>query len=106
MQQTQSPARRAAAMRREVRALLIELKAQIGDEYRAPGCEDESTPSIQITIGAGAGLESWNYQTGDNSYSGGAYGFPFWGVVTLDRRSNCADLAADAVDQIIDQIGK
>lgn len=94
--------KRAAAMRRDIRTLLISLKNDIGDEYRAPGCEDDSAPSMQVTIGAPADLYEWSYQTGDNSYSGGAYRFPHWGVITLYRRSNCGALADDAIGQILD----
>lgn len=46
--------------------------------------------------------EAWSYQTGDNSYTGGAYGHPFWGVVSLYRRSNSAALADDIREQLAD----
>lgn len=49
-------------------------------------------------------MKSWSYQTGDNSFTGGAYGQRYWGVVTLFRDSDPADLAADAVGQIFDQL--
>jgi len=89
-------------MQRDVRALLIALKREIGDEYRAD--EESTVPSMQVTIGASADASAWNYQSGDNSYTGGAYGFPYWGVVTLYRRSNSGELAADACAQIFDQL--
>lgn len=88
---------------RAVRALLIELKGTIGDDYRASDDPDDSTPGMQVTIGASVsedGSLSWSYQTGDNSFTGGAYGHPFWGVISLYRRSNCTDLAKEAIDQI------
>lgn len=84
---------------KDIAALLRELKPTIGDEYRAEGCEDDPTPSMTVTIGADADGD-WSWQTGDNSFSGGAYGYPYWGVITLTRRANCTDLARDAVDQI------
>jgi hypothetical protein len=85
----------------EIRSLLIELKKTIGDDYRADG--DCDYPSMCVTIGAD-GKGNWRYQTGDNSYTGGAYGYPHWAVITLDRRSNCADLAHDALYQLADLV--
>lgn len=95
--------KRAAAMRRDIRALLISLKPTIGNSYRSPWDENETRPNMQVTIGAPANLYEWAYQTGDNSYSGGAYCFPYWGVITLYRRSNCRALADDAINQILEQ---
>ncbi len=83
---------------REIRALLIDLKRHIGDEYRAD--EESEAPSMSVTIGTDG--NGWNYQTGDNSFTGGAYGFPHWAVVTLERRSNSTDLARDVVSQLRD----
>jgi len=48
------------------------LKQYIGDDYRAS--EDEDTPGMCVTIGFTPETEdndaSWNYQTGDNSFTG------------------------------------
>lgn len=98
----QSIDRKAARLASCVRELLISLKRDIGDDYRA---DDESTtPSMCVTISAPADLSDYGWQTGDNSFAGGAYGYPYWGVITLTRRSNCRDLARDAIGQIVDQI--
>lgn len=89
----------------EIRSLLIHLKSTIQDDYRASEFDDEdSRPSMSVTIGAD-GRGRWNYQTGDNSYTGGAYGYPHWAVVTLDRRSNCTSVANEVLDQLADLIG-
>jgi hypothetical protein len=79
--------------------LLIGLKATIGNDYRCTDDPDDDTPGMLVTIGASPD-GSWHYQTGDNSYSGGAYGHPAWGLCYLYRRSNCAELARGAVDEI------
>ena len=86
---------------KDIRALLIDLKADIDDEYRAyDDCDvGDTTPSMLVTIGADDSGD-WSWQTGDNSYSGGAYGYPHWALVTLTRRANCTELARDAVAQI------
>jgi len=81
----------------EITALLVDLQKTIGDEYRAS--EEDEEPSMLVTIGANES-GGWNYQTGDNSFTGGAYGLPFWGVVSLYRDSDCAELAKDSLDQI------
>ena len=75
--------------------LLRALKVDIADDYRA---SDDSQPGMRVTFGLSAD-GSWSYQTGDNSFTGGAYGHPFWGVISLYRRGNCKDLAQYAFDQ-------
>jgi len=56
-------------------ALLRELIPEIADEYRATDDPEDSEPGMCVTIGTNDELDSWGYQTGDNSYSGGACGF-------------------------------
>jgi hypothetical protein len=91
------------------RRLLVRLKEDIGDEYRCSDDPHDNTPGMCVTFGAkpneDGGLD-WSYQTGDNSYSGGAYGYPNWAVVYLYRRSNCKELAADAMGEIGDAIAQ
>lgn len=97
-------AKKNRAVERELRDLLITLKLDIGDDCRAEGCEDSTTPSMTVTIGGtveGGVITDWNYQTGDNSFTGAAYGFPHWAVITLHRRSNSTELAREAVDEIL-----
>jgi hypothetical protein len=87
----------------DVIALLRELQGDIDDDYRAD--EDSDEPGMCITIGASAD-GSWSYQTGDNSYTGGAYRHPVWGVGTLlqaDDDDAIRRLAEDLVSQIGDQ---
>lgn len=96
-----------ATLERDIAKLLKSLKPDIGDEYRA--CEDDECPGMQVTIGATPdddGNLAWHYQTGDNSYSGGAYSHAHWGVIYLYRRSNCVDLAKGAVGEIADSIAQ
>jgi hypothetical protein len=94
---------------KDLRALIIELKSQIGDEYRGssyegPGAEESSVPSMDVTVGADmTDKDNWSYQTGDNSYTGGAYGYSYWGVTEITRRSNSTEVARDLQDQLLDQ---
>jgi hypothetical protein len=92
---------------REIRALLIQLKPTIADDYRATDDPDDNLPGMTVTVGATVtddGEIGWSYQTGDNSFTGGAYSHATWGVGYLYRRSNCADLAKQLVDEIADQL--
>ena len=96
--------KRAKQIENEVYRLLVSLKSDICDDYRASDDPEDNTPGMQVTISSDDSLSSWSYQTGDNSYSGGCYGDPNWGVIYLYRRSNCRELAKDAVDQICEAI--
>ncbi len=83
----------------EIARLVRAIKSDICDEYRA--FEDDEIPGIQLTIGVSED-GSWSYQTGDNSYSGGAYSHPYWGVAGVYRRSNSREVAKDLIDQCAD----
>lgn len=84
---------------REIIDLLIALKKDIGDEYRCSDDPDDKSPGMLVTISTTDG-SSWSYQTGDNSFSGACYHDPHWSVIYLYRRSNCAALAEDAVNEL------
>ena len=75
------------------------VKPQICDDYID---EDDTLPSICLTVGADMNNGDWGYQTGDNSYTGGAYCFHVWAVVTVYRRSNSIELARDIRAQLSD----
>jgi hypothetical protein len=81
------------------RALCREVKKTIDDEYRAH--EEDEVPGILLTVGtSGETATSWSYQTGDNSFTGGAYHYPHWAVVSVYRDSNCLDLAHEIREQL------
>jgi len=56
-----------------------------------------------LTIGLPDKGDEWGYQTGDNSFTGGAYSFPHWAVTSFGLNTTTAELFADVLDQI-DQI--
>lgn len=68
----------------------------------------DPTPYIYLTIGCTFDFEegciTWNYQTGDNSFTGGAYGHPEWFNTSLYSRSNCKILAEDLIEEIAERI--
>ena len=87
---------------RDVARLVRQVKLDIQDDYLA--FEDDERPSIQLTVAADTLNGDWTYQTGDNSYSGGAYHYRFWGVTGVYQDSNCLEVAKDLVGQVKGQI--
>ena len=78
--------------------LIKAIKKTIADDYRAFDFDD--VPGIQLTVGADMVTGDWDYQTGDNSYSGGAYFYKDWGVVGIYRNSNALEVARDIRNQL------
>ena len=91
-----------AKARLEIKDLLMSLKSSIQDDDRHS--EESNIPGIAVTIGitvSDNGEIDWDYQTGDNSYSGAAYHHANWGLVYLERRTNCKNAAAAALDEAL-----
>jgi len=86
-------------LRKDLAALVRHVRADISSEYRA--FEDDTAPGIQLTVGANR--TSWNYQTGDNSFTGGAYGYSHWAVMGVYRDTNSFECADDIIAQLVDQ---
>ena len=68
-------------------------RAGIDDDYRA--YPDAEEPGVLLTVGWDPVSGDWSYQTGDTSYTGGAYGYPVWASTSIHRRSRAADLARE-----------
>jgi len=81
----------------QLQQLLIAIKKDICDSYRET---PSSLPGIKVTIGWSSVSGKWDYQTGDLSFTGGAYGYPHWATVELYRRSNCKLLAYNLINQL------
>jgi hypothetical protein len=84
--------------------LAASLIPEIGDDYRATDDPGDDVPGMCLTIGFTPADKdkdaSWHYQTGDNSYSGGAYFHANWAVVYLYRDSVPSEMANDIADQL------
>lgn len=85
----------------ELVQLIKWLKKDIKDDYRATDDPDDDKPGMCVTIGW-TPSGSWSYQTGDNSFTGGAYGHPHWAVVYIDRKSNSREVVRDIHDQLME----
>jgi hypothetical protein len=81
----------------DIEGLVNDCKAEISDEYRA--YEDDDEPGIQLTIGWD-GKKDWSFQTGDNSYTGGAYHYPHWAVVAVYRDTDASEIAVEIHEQL------
>ena len=80
-----------------------ELKQAIAYAKSVIDCgqfEKGETPYTELTIGWNAETGNWSGQTGDNSFTGNAYGFPHWAVVTVCKRSNAIELAREIRNQL------
>ena len=86
--------------KKEIKILVKHIKSLICDDYRA--FEEDDIPGIQLTIGHTPETGKWDYQIGDNSYSGGAYFHRNWAVVGVYRKSNCNKVADDILNQLIE----
>ena len=86
---------------KDLSGLIKAIKPDIDDSYVA---EEETLPGIDLTIGFDPDTSNWNWQTGDNSYTGGAYGYPVWAVTRIYRRSDSRELARELREQLAEQI--
>lgn len=89
--------------RPQVAYILSILKEDIRDEFRCTDDPDDNPPGMCVTIGASPD-GSWSHQTGDNSFTGGAYGHPVWGVVYLYRDTDVDGAAESVLDEIAEQM--
>jgi hypothetical protein len=84
---------------RALARLVAAIKRDIRPDYRVYGDSEDDSPGIQLTIGwKPAG--KWSYQTGDNSYTGGAYGYPHWAVIGVYRDTVSMSAARDIRHQL------
>lgn len=84
----------------EFEILVQDLIPTIADDYRAD--EEFDEPSMQLTVAIDDWATTWSFQTGDNSYTGGAYGLPHWAVAYLTLDTDPHEVAKEIVDQLED----
>ena len=101
------------SLRQELYSLLVEIKKDadwdfLRQEVLEFGPSTDPTPYVDVTIGCtfnfAEGWISWNFQTGDNSFTGGAYGHLEWFNTSLLTRSNCKTAANELIDEIAGRI--
>jgi len=84
---------------------LIELNLEDWKSYIQEDCDcdydcDCECQSNTLTVGLPANGNEWSYQTGDNSFTGGAYSFQYWAVVWFDKETTIEDLYSDLIEDI------
>ena len=83
--------------------LLIELNLATWCQYLETPNDDSDEDEIScgtLTIGLNDEGDEWSYQTGDNSFTGGAYSFPHWSVVYFTAGTTPGELLADLIRDI------
>lgn len=86
----------------DVARLLRDLQSTIDDDYRVEFQED-STPTMQVTIACSDTLDRWAYRTGDTSFFGACYHYPHWGVGYLTKDADVMSLAESMIDDMLEQ---
>lgn len=98
-----------ALLKKEFTELFKQLKKQI-DSNTLVETGDGFVQGIDVTIGFYYDRETdevdWNFQTGDNSFTGPCYSFSDWVTTTLFRKSNSAAIAQEVVDEISNTVGE
>lgn len=75
-------------------------------QYREEPEEGEEQEPIQITFATNGDLCSvsgsvqYGWQSGDNSYTGGAYGYSHWGIGYVDDESDAEEIANEIIEQL------
>ena len=72
----------------------------LSELIRAYKSESREYGELDITIGWSPEDGSWNYQTGCNEFTGGAYGYPVWAVETITPNCNSVELARALKSQL------
>ena len=67
---------------------------------------DSEDEHIDITIGWNAETGHWSWQSGDNSFTGGAYGFPLWAVGSVGAGTDAEKLAHDLREDLLELTGE
>jgi hypothetical protein len=81
---------------KELAELIKSVKSQIG--YGDQANDEDTLPGIRLTCAINE-TGSWSYQTGCNSYTGGAYQHPHWAVVSIYRRTNARETAKEILSE-------
>jgi hypothetical protein len=55
---------------------------------------------LELTIACNDSGDQWNYQTGDNSFTGNCYSLPHWAVSTITEDTTTGDIVFEIIDQL------
>jgi hypothetical protein len=94
----------------ELREMIEQRDETRGNEDEDPDLDDEidnlidELACMDVTVGLDPTDGTYGYQTGDNSFTGGAYGFRPWAVVTISRDSDPGQTADEIIRQWSDEL--
>ena len=100
----------AKITKKELREFITALKNDNNyRHYMSVTCGDsldeEGYPQgLTLTLATNDTMTEWDWQSGDNGYSGGAYTLPHWAVVQVLLRSNVNDIVNEIFSQWNDLI--
>ena len=81
----------------EVKTDIKEFLTVCLEDFRKDAVEYDG---LDLTVATSEQGDTWNYQTGDNSFTGGAYSLPHWAVTCVNPDSTVNDLYDAIVDQL------
>lgn len=61
--------------------------------------DEDDTPYMDLTLAISEDGTEWSYQTGDNSYTGGAYILPHWAVTCVTEYTTAEELIEEVFSQ-------
>jgi len=100
---TKTPSIKAlAALVVHVKSYVPRKDASDAKDYISP-FDGSETPTVDLTVGWNAQTGEWSWQSGDNSFTGGAYGYPIWAVTSVTKMDNSRDVARYLIDQLREQ---
>ncbi len=88
---------------------LVEIIEGVKEEYTKYYIDDEEIECLQLTVGSNGeacedGDIKFGCQTGDNSYTGAAYGYRCWGIGYIYDDTDSKVAAEEIIEQLSDQI--
>tara|TARA_R110002126_G_scaffold53549_5_gene145365 strand:- start:196 stop:528 length:333 start_codon:yes stop_codon:yes gene_type:complete len=88
---------------------LVQIIEVLKEQYAKYYIDDEEIECLQLTVGSNGeesefGTIKYDYQTGDNSYIGGAYGYRCWGIGYVYEDTDSKAMADQIAEQLSDQI--
>jgi hypothetical protein len=59
---------------------------------------------MDITFAINDDGDHWNYQTGDNSFTGSCYGLPHWAVTAIEEEDDVSIIYDTIIEQLDDAL--
>lgn len=92
-------------VKQDIKALLEAIIVTTPRDVSEGDCDQCATGDcdcdyMELTVACNESGDQFNYQTGDNSFTGGAYGLPHWAVLNLWHGFDVDYIHTDIVDQL------